>query len=432
MIMAWRRDMQGPYTANYKLELKKSLKANYIVCSAFGYLRDCITAVEKSPHIKLCGASAIVNSSKRSFRMTRKIVITGLFLLVSVSAGWMLRTAQQRARKINTTPAQAMRVEPAKESDVAGKIVAAAKAFLATLDDGGRAKVSFTFDGGQKFKWSNLPSGIFQRNGLRLGDLNAAQREAVMKLLAAALSKQGLQKVKEIMEGDEVLKNSGPGPGAQRRPTFSRDEYYLALLGAPSLTDPWMIQFGGHHLAINVTVIGKSNVLTPSLPAAQPATYKLNGETVRPLGHEYDKGFALINALDAAQQKQAILPYQVGNLVLGPGEEGKTIQPEGVKVSALNAAQKEKLLDVVHEWVGILNDEAAAAKMAEIKANLAETWFAWSGPTTPGGAAYYRIQGPTLFIEYSPQRGPAGLDTEHVHTIYRDPTNDYGARLLKP
>jgi Protein of unknown function (DUF3500) len=408
--------------------------------------------------------------------MTRKIVITGLFLFVSVSAGWMLRTAQQRSRKIKTTPAPAMRVEPAKESEATGKAVAAAKAFLATLDDAGRAKVIFAFDSDQKYKWSNFPTGIFQRNGLRMGDLNATQREAAMKLLAAALSKQGLQKVKEIMEGDEALKNSGrgpggppgggppgggppdgrgpgggpppgarpgdgpppgarpggPGPGRPGRPTFSRDEYYLALLGAPSLTDPWMIQFGGHHLAINVTVVGKSNVLTPSLPAAQPATYKLNGETVRPLGREYDKGFALINSLDATQQKQAILPYQVGNLVLGPGEEGKTIQPEGIKVSALNATQKEKLLDVAYEWVGILNDEAAAAKMAEIKANLAETWFAWSGPTTPGGAAYYRIQGPTLFIEYSPQRGPGGLDSEHIHTVYRDPTNDYGARLLKP
>ncbi len=194
-----------------------------------------------------------------------------------------------------------------------------------------------------------------------------------------------------------------------------------------------MIQFGGHHLALNVTILGKSNVLTPSLPAAQPATYKLNGETVRPLGRENDKAFALINALDAAQQKQAILNYQVSNLVLGPGEDGKTIQPEGIKVSALNVAQKDKLLDLVHEWVGILNDEAAAAKMAEIKANLPETWFAWSGPTTNGSAAYFRIQGPTLLIEYSPQgsRGNSGLDLNHIHTIYRDPTNDYGARLVK-
>lgn len=28
------------------------------------------------------------------------------------------------------------------------------------------------------------------------------------------------------------------------------------------------------------------------------------------------------------------------------------------------------LLDVVNEWVGILNDEQGAAKMAEVKANL--------------------------------------------------------------
>ncbi|MBS1806748.1 MAG: DUF3500 domain-containing protein [Acidobacteria bacterium] len=385
--------------------------------------------------------------------MKQKRMIIGLCFLVLLPAGWGLRAAQQRTQKINAAPAPPLRAVPAKESDVTGKTVAAAKAFLATLNEAERAKVSFAFDSDQKVKWSNFPSGIFQRNGLRWGDLNATQRESLMKLLAAALSKPGLQKVKEIMEGDEVLKTSGMGPrggrpggppgggppGGQgpgrggRGPggpgglIFGRDEYYIAFLGAPSLTDPWMIQFGGHHLAINVTVIGKSNVLAPSLPAVQPATYKLNGETVRPLGREYEKGFVLINALDAAQQTQAILPYQVSNLVLGPGEDGKTIQPEGIKVSALNAAQKEKLLDIVNEWVGILNDEAAAAKMAEIKATLNETWFAWSGPTTPGSAAYYRIQGPTLLIEFAPQGG----DTEHIHTIYRDPTNDYGARLTK-
>ena len=85
------------------------------------------------------------------------------------------------------------------------------------------------------------------------------------------------------------------------------------------------------------------------------------------------------------------------------------------------------LLDIVHEWVGILNDEGAAAKMAEVKSNLAKTYFAWSGSTTNGELAYYRIQGPTLVIEYAPQQG----DLDHIHTIYRDPTNDYGARLVK-
>ena len=400
--------------------------------------------------------------------MKRKIVITGSCFLVLFSAGWILmQTAQQQTRKINAMLAPSLPIEPAKASDQTGKTVAAAKAFLATLDDAGRAKASLAFDSENKTTWSNFPVGMVPRNGVRWGDLNQTQREAVLKLLATALSKRGLQKAKEAMEADEVLKTSesggngrppmggppnsnpsggfpdgrrpnggfpgGRGGGGMGNPGFGRDNYYLALLGTPSLTEPWLIQFGGHHLAINMTIAGKSNVLTPTLTGAQPAIYKLSGETVRPLGQENDKGFALINSLDAAQQKQAILDYQVGDLVLGPGEDGKTIQPEGIKVSALNKAQQEKLLDVVSEWVGILNDEAARAKMDEIKANLPETWFAWSGPTTNGSAAYFRIQGPTLLIEYSPQRarGSGGLDTNHIHTIFRDPTNDYGVRLVK-
>src|SRR5262245_597745 len=102
--------------------------------------------------------------------MKRKMMIGGLCLFALLSAGWMLQlTAQQQTRKINTTPAPPLRVEPAKESDTTGKTVAAAKAFLATLDDAGRAKVSFPFNSDQKYKWSNFPSGIFQRNGVRLG-----------------------------------------------------------------------------------------------------------------------------------------------------------------------------------------------------------------------------------------------------------------------
>src|SRR4029079_15244356 len=195
----------------------------------------------------------------------------------------------------------------------------------------------------------------------------------------------------------------------------------------PSATGVWMIQFGGHHLAINVTVVGANQALTPSLPAAQPAKYTLNGQTIRPLGKENDRGFALINALTPEQQKQAILNYQVRDLVLGPGEDGKVIQPEGILASQLNANQQNMLLDIAHEWVGILNDEAATVKMNEIKANLPRTYFAWSGATTNGGLAYYRIQGPTVVIEYAPQQG----DLDHIHTIYRDPTNDYAARLVK-
>ena len=317
---------------------------------------------------------------------------------------------------------------PAQSSlSVNSKIVASANGFLSSLDEGQRSKVLFDFnDSEQRTKWSNLPTTMVPRAGLKMGDLSEPQRKAAMGLLAATLSKRGYEKVLAIVEGDEVLKTQSGGRGS---PMFGRDLFYISFLGKPSVKDPWMLQFGGHHLALNITMAGVDRILTPSLTAAQPARYTVDGKTVRPLGAENDKAFALINALDEGQRKQAILNYKVADLVLGPGQDGKTIQPEGIKCSAMNASQQAMLLDLAGEWAGIINEQAAAARMAEIKANLPETWFAWSGPTTNGMPAYYRIQGPTVVIEYAPQ--PLGGDpTMHIHTIYRDPTNDYGKKSI--
>jgi hypothetical protein len=325
---------------------------------------------------------------------------------------------------------------PAVAGSSTAKAVTAADEFLKMLDASERAKAAYPFNSPQKTNWSNLPSGIYQRNSLRLGDLSAGKRAAALALVAAVTSADGYRKVTDIMNGDEVLKGSGGGQTGGRAGgggrgggiAFGLSEYYIAVLGTPSLDTPWMVQFGGHHLAINVTIVGRNNVITPSLPAAQPAKYTLNGQTIRPLGKENDKGFALIGALNAEQRRQAILNYRVNDLVLGPTEDGKTIQPEGILATALNASQQTMLLDLAHEWVGILNDEGAAARMAEIRSNLSRTYFAWSGATENGGLAYFRIQGPTLLIEYAPQQG----DLDHIHTIYRDPTNDYGAGLVAP
>jgi hypothetical protein len=306
--------------------------------------------------------------------------------------------------------------------------VKAANAFLATLDEKQRATVSFAFDDEkQRARWSNLPVRNVPRAGLRMGDLSEPQRAAAMALLQATLSARGFEKVQQIVEADETLKVK-----ERNNPMFGRDNFYISILGKPSETSPWMLQFGGHHLGLNVTIVGEQGILTPSLTAAQPALYEANGKIVRPLGQESDKALALLNALDEGQRKQAILSFRVADLVLGPGKDGKTIQPEGLKASAMNEQQRAMLLDVVSEWVNIADEKSAATRMAEIKAGIDETWFAWSGPTTaePGKniTAYYRIQGPNLVIEYAPQKLGGDLSM-HVHTIYRDPTNDYGRRL---
>jgi hypothetical protein len=52
------------------------------------------------------------------------------------------------------------------------EIATAANKFLATLDDAQRGRVIFDFkDESQRKRWSNLPTGIFKRAGLRVGDL---------------------------------------------------------------------------------------------------------------------------------------------------------------------------------------------------------------------------------------------------------------------
>jgi hypothetical protein len=304
-------------------------------------------------------------------------------------------------------------------------VVTAAKKFLATLDESQRGKVIYDFkDEAQRKRWSNLPTSSVKRGGLRMGDLTQPQREAALAVLRAALSTHGYEKVLQIVESDEALRKSSG------RDMFGRDEFYVSFLGQPSTSEPWMIQFGGHHLAINLTLAGEQGTLAPSHTAAQPAIFELEGKTVRPLGGETDKSFALMSSLDEAQRKLAILGFQVRDLVLGPGRDGQTIEPEGIKGSALTEKQREMLLDLIGEWTRIMHDAFAKAKMEEIKKNMAETWFAWSGPTEKGSAAYFRIQGPTVIIEYAPQRLGGDL-TKHLHTIYRDPTNEYGAKWWK-
>lgn len=278
--------------------------------------------------------------------------------------------------------------------------------------------------------WSNFPVGIVNRPGVQLGTLTAPQRVAAMHLLQVLLSPAGFRKVQDIMNADQMLADAGQDFAA------GRDVYSLAILGTPNAAKPWMVEFGGHHLGLNVVIIGVHGVMTPTLTGTQPAQYLSDGRTVRVLAGENDKAFALMDALDAGQRTQAVLNYKVGDLVLGPGHDGETIAPEGLKASAMTERQRALLMDVVAEWAGILDAAYSGPRLAQIRAGLDHTWFAWSGPTTHApnrnGSAYYRIQGPKLLIEFAPQTSRGDDPTTHVHTIYRDPTNAYGAAFTRP
>ena len=355
-------------------------------------------------------------------------------------------------------------------------IVEAANAFLASLDETQLSALMFEYDNEeQQENWSNFPSGLYQRAGISYGEMSEEQRVLVLNLLETALSEEGYQKVYGAMVGDEILLQTSSGAGGGGT-IFGFAEYYISFLGEPSETEPWILQWGGHHFALNITFVGSQTALSPSHTGCQPCTYIINEQEVSVLGDEYFLARELVNSLDAAAQDAAILDYSVSNLVVGPGEENRVLEPEGLAVSEMTEEQQALLLSIIGEWVNITNDAAAVERMAQLEAELSEMYFAWSGGISEtDSGSYFRITGPTLLIEYAPQgqggggggQAPAGggngggqpptannasgnqanasdfaldlgdyevIQTDalyHVHTIYRDPTNPYGSLWIE-
>ena len=83
-----------------------------------------------------------------------------------------------------------------------------------------------------------------------------------------------------------------------------------------------MIQFGGHHLGLNITLAGEQRTLAPATPA-RSRRFTNSKARRRPLGRETDKAFALLSSLNEAQRKQAILDFQMRDLYSGPAATGR-------------------------------------------------------------------------------------------------------------
>ena len=79
-----------------------------------------------------------------------------------------------------------------------------------------------------------------------------------------------------------------------------------------------------------------------------------------------------------------------------------------------------------HQLSGGMRQRAAIAADGPDKLH-----FAWWGPTDDPKARYmFRVEGPSIIIDYVREGSPGG-GFNHVHSIARDPRNDYGALWLE-
>ncbi|MCA9832377.1 MAG: DUF3500 domain-containing protein [Thermomicrobiales bacterium] len=327
---------------------------------------------------------------------------------------------------------------PAASDTAIDQIVSAADAFLDTLSEEERSTMLFDWsDDEQKRNWSNFPAALDPRDGLMWGNLSEASQAAWLPVMQTTLSEDGYRRVTSAWTADEILKNMEAngevpegGPGGSGESDYGSDNFYVAFIGEPGTDSAWQWQFTGHHTTVNATIVNGRISLTPSFFGSQPTTYTDDdGEEVRPIGDMNDAAFTLINALDADQQAQAVVGSKRIDLVSGPMvSEVVELAAEGVLIADLTEEQQALVTDLVSKYTGTLNDEHAVARLAEVTDVYDQTYFAWYGPTAWDSDAYWRVAGPTIIVEYSPQDQLTNDPRDHVHAIYRDPGNEYGIR----
>ncbi|MEM7074053.1 MAG: DUF3500 domain-containing protein [Pseudomonadota bacterium] len=288
-------------------------------------------------------------------------------------------------------------------------------------------------------KWTFWPT---ERVGLPLKLMNVEQMTLTQELLWSLLSEEGYLKILNIMQLENLLYWTE----TQAWPRGMGD-YVVVFFGDPSDAE-WSWRFEGHHISLNVAVAPGGVSVTPSFLGAKPAlveTGPLSG--VRLLRTWEDGAKTLINTLSDEQRARATIradadenaladsmglsnfdgaPYDIeSSHMLRPVEQWTSWRdlPTGIPAAALSDAQQRILMRLIDSVVGIYRPDF----LADYELDTDTLTFAFSGTPASDGLLYFRIEDGRFFYEY--------LNTQHsydhVHTVWRDKTNDFGVDIMK-
>ncbi|MEM1083553.1 MAG: DUF3500 domain-containing protein [Verrucomicrobiota bacterium] len=317
--------------------------------------------------------------------------------------------------------------KPAETDHSPKEMVAAAEAFLKSLTDEQRKLALLAIDDPERKKWTNTPPRG-NEGGLRLGDLDKDQLEAACAFLSTVMSERGYLMSRNIMLADDLLLDSKEE--AEELGGFGSANYWVAIFGTPSETEPWAVQWDGHHVGVNLAIVGEKVTMSPSFIGTQPRQFKLGEELIVPMGEETAQAYAFIDSLTEKQREEAIRGDKRRRMVAGPGKDGTRPELPGLSCKGLDPEQRAELMKLVSLWVDDLPPASATLRMKEIEAQLDDTVFTWNGPFAVGSDMSFHLSGPGVVIEYAGQ-DLGGDPLDHLHSIYRDPTNEYGARWVR-
>ena len=313
-------------------------------------------------------------------------------------------------------------------SATAQDMVGKADSFIRLLNEMQRIKTLYPFDTAERYRFQYIP--LEDRKGISVNELTAPQRTALMELLKSALSEETVKKVNDIMQLELVLiELERRKPGDHYRDT---GKYFVTIFGIPAATTTWGWRFEGHHISFHFSADKKLLVSgTPGFLGANPAIVQSGpqkGKAV--LKEETDKGFALLQALSPEELKKAITDtIAPGEIITAASRKAMIDHPAGIRYKELSPANRQRLLQLINVYVHRYTTLFANDMLKEIQAaGLDKLWFTWAGNTRPvlGKPYYYRIQGPTIIIEYDNSQNNAN----HIHSVVRDLKNDFGGDLL--
>jgi hypothetical protein len=307
-------------------------------------------------------------------------------------------------------------------------ITTTANLFFNSLTPVQQKKAQYPFNSEERQNWHFIPKN--DRKGIPLEELNEPQKKAAFDLVAACLSARGAQKISDIIQLESVLQKL---EGRPENDTY-RDpgKYYFTLFGTPAANSIWGWRIEGHHISLNFSAQNNRLVAgTPGFMGANPAIVPDGPQKGKQtLQEETEAAFSLLHGLDAAQLSKAVISnHALSEIVTGASRKAMIENPQGIRYSDLNNNQQLLLLKLISVYIHRYTKLFADDMMKELQAaGLDKLQFAWAGSQQmqPGEGYYYRIQGPTIIIEYDNTQNNAN----HVHTVVRDLKHDFGGDAL--
>ena len=307
-------------------------------------------------------------------------------------------------------------------------VVELAETFRDLLSESQQATLQLDFTEARAQAWSNLPCGSGCRNGVQFSDLSEEQLTAALAVIeeaAGTTDREGFTEFEAIRQAEEALQALGANG-------YDEGIYFIAFLNAPSVTDAWMLQYGGHHYAMDIAFNqGQVVGATPHFEGVEPLTYTVDGTDYAPMQEEHDNLVALLAGLSTAEQATAELTTSFSDVVLGPDEDGNFPATKvGIQAGTLTDDQRALILAAIDPWLNDIDSVTATTLRSIYKDELDDTYVAFSGSTAlNGNGDYARIDGPSVWIEFVCQNGVVIRDQIHYHSIWRDHTRDYGDYL---